>query len=76
MLPSLRGRSAPRTGQLYHGQTGLTAVASCRSMPCRFRSKRIIFLSFRKNMEKMAPLSSVFLRSSVDSSEVFGGEIH
>jgi len=45
-LPSLRGRSAPRTGQLYHGQTGLTAVASCRSMPCRLRSKRFIFFVF------------------------------
>ena len=45
-LPSLRGRSAPRTGQLYHRQTGLTAVASCRSMPCRLRSKRFIFFVF------------------------------
>ena len=45
-LPSLRGWSAPRTGQLYHRQTGLTAVASCRSMPCRFRSKRTIFFVF------------------------------
>ena len=45
-LPSLRGRSAPRTVQLYHGQTGLTAVASCRSMPCRLRSKRFIFFVF------------------------------
>ena len=45
-LPSLRGRSASRTGQLFHGQTGLTAVASCRSMPCRLRSKRFIFFVF------------------------------
>ena len=55
-LSSLRGWSAPRTGQLYHGQTGLTAVASCRSMPCRFRSKRIFFLSFWKNMDRTPSL--------------------
>ena len=46
-LPSLRGWSAPRTGQLYHWQSGLTAVASCRSMPCRFHPKGSFFLSFR-----------------------------
>ena len=58
-LPSLRGRSAPRTGQLYHGQTGLTAVASCRSMPCRLRSKRFNFFVFsEKNGSKIPPLSS------------------
>ena len=58
-LPSLRGRSAPRTGQLYHGQTGLTAVASCRSMPCRLRSKRFIFFClFGKLWIKNPPLSS------------------
>ena len=53
-LPSLRGRSAPRTGQLYHRQTGLTAVASCWSMPCRFHPKGSFFLSFRKNMDQDA----------------------
>ena len=61
-LPSLRGRSAPRTGQLYHGQTGLTAVASCRSMPCRLRSKRFIFFClFGKLWIKIPPLSSGLL---------------
>ena len=51
-LQSLRGRSAPRIGQLYHRQTGLTAVATCRSMPL-VPFQKDYFFSFRKNMDPL-----------------------